>query len=183
MKMVGSILCFLMVAGFSDLTSTQQSSRDNSRQPDFTQWEKAQDIGVRFWYVPTDSDSTQGPLIFLPVSSQDPRLDTRPAWVLYVSLTDMHKLLETLAQSQLKWKESAIPQKLIVDPLSLPKLDGRAMEIEVAQPSISTIARVDYPRVGRPLMARVYCGLTSTKARESMAVWFDAPQCGPKSHP
>ena len=48
---------------------------------------------IRFWYLPPDNDLTPGPLIFLPVSSQDPRLDTRPAWVLYVSLSDLHNVV------------------------------------------------------------------------------------------
>ena len=61
--------------------------------------EVAEDVAIRFWYLPPDNDLTPGPLIFLPVSSQDPRLDTRPAWVLYVSLSDLHNVVRVLDQS------------------------------------------------------------------------------------
>jgi hypothetical protein len=143
--------------------------------------EVAEDVAIRFWYLPPDADLTPGPLIFLPVSSQDPRLDTRPAWVLYVSLADLHNVVRVLDRSHLEWKESSVPEKLIVDPLQLPQLDGHTMEIAVSYPNGSAITNVKTERV-HPVIASVYCALVSAKARESMTVWSGNVDCVAKSY-
>jgi hypothetical protein len=171
------------VAGFALVAMTFLSLYANAvalvtaSQSVLNRCESEDDVAIRLWYLPSDSNSTQGPLILLPTSSQDPRLDTRPAWILYVSLGEIHNVVRVLAQSNLRWKESSIPRKLVVDPLQLPHLGPHTMEIAVSYPTGSAIAEVTGDRV-QPLIFKAYCALSSPKARESMAVWTGPMDCG-----
>jgi hypothetical protein len=138
--------------------------------------ETAEDIAVRFWYLPPNTDSTPGPLILLPASSQDPRLDTRPAWVLYVSLSDLHSVVRVLAQSRLEWRESSAAKQLVVDPFQLPRLDRQTMEIAMSYPNRSAKTELKAERIC-PLLSRAYGALVSPKARETMAFWTGNVGC------
>jgi hypothetical protein len=131
--------------------------------------ESANDVAIRFFYSP-HSELAPGPLILLPASSQDPRLNTRPAWILYVSLEDLHRVVHVLDESHLEWKESAFPKQLVVDPLQLPHLDSQTMEISVSYPQGSGVAEI---KTGRwcPLLSNVYGALDAAKARENMSIW------------
>jgi hypothetical protein len=148
----------------------------NPSQSVLERCEAADDVALRFWYLPPDTNSSPGPLILLPVSSQDPRLDTRPGWSLYVSLSDLHDVVRTLARSHLEWKESSAPEQLVVDPLQLPQLDRHTMEVAISYPNGSATARVKTDRIC-PLLSDVYSALVSPKARESMALWTGNVDC------
>jgi hypothetical protein len=140
----------------------------------------AGDIAVRFWYLPVDDNFSPGPIILLPVSSQDPRLDTRPGWILYLSLSDMHNVIRILLQSHLQWAESAASEQLVVDPLQLPTFDHQTMQIAISYPNVSAEAKIKTERIC-PLVSDVYGVLKSPKARESMAFWAGSINCIMKS--
>jgi len=171
-SMVGLVI--LLAAWLSNCANA--IAQGKSSQSVLERGELAEDVAVRFWYLPPDTDSSPGPLILLPVSSQDPRLDTRPAWVLYASLSDLHNVVRVLAQSHLDWKESKASKQLVVDPTQLPQLDRHTMEVVISYPNGSATARVKTDRIC-PLLSDVYSALVSVKARESMAFWTGNVDC------
>lgn len=67
----------------------------------------------------------------MPVSSQDPRLGTSTAWILYVTIADQRRMLHVLAGPQVLWKESPIPKQLVVDTSDLPEPHHDTMEVAV----------------------------------------------------
>jgi hypothetical protein len=166
-------LLLLVTVPLSNCGDSQQKRTSN--QSIVLLCERADDVAVRFWYLPRDTDNTPGPLILLPTSSQDPRLDTRPNWILYVSLSNLHNVVRVLAQSNLEWKESGSPQTLVVDGLQLPQV-GHTMEIAISYPNGSATARVQEERVCG-MLSDVYDGLLSPAARESMAFWTGNVDC------
>jgi len=172
-------LLFLILASLS--SCRHAPTQGTTDQSVVQRCEVAEDVAIRFWHLPPDTDSAPGPLILLPASSQDPRLDTRPAWVLYVSLSDLHRVVRILAQTHLEWKESNAPKQLVVDPLQLPQLDRQAIEIAMSYPSGSATAELKTEQIC-PLLSSVYGSLVSPKARESMAFWTGNVGCVVKSH-
>ena len=93
---------------------------------------RAEDVVVRFYYEPMVNEPTNtspGPLILMPVSSQDPRLGTRPAWILYVTLADLRRVLQVLDTTPLSWKESPNPKQLVVSGFELPHPHHDSMEV------------------------------------------------------
>ena len=172
-KSTAGLLLFVLASLLSCTHAPTQGTTDHSV---VQRCEVAEDVAIRFWYLPPGTDSTPGPLILLPASSQDPRLDTRPAWVLYASLSDLHRIARILGQSHLEWKESDAPRQLLVDPLQLPQLDRQTMEIAMSFPSGSATAELKTERIC-PLLSSVYGSLVSPKARESMAFWTGNVGC------
>lgn len=139
---------------------------------------KAEDVGVRLYYDPLikGEKTVHGPCIFLPVSSQDPRLGQRPAWVLYVTLSDLRKELALLAEQQFSWTDSPNPKQLIVDAFDLKLPPHGGMEIVVTCPEGSAVTEVE---------SRKICGLLSdmskvlrnAKARDSLAFYAKTVYC------
>jgi hypothetical protein len=167
---------FVFLIVYSILMSGHRSGQEIPNRSGLTHLQETKDVGVRLWYLPPNTDLTPGPLIFLPVSSQDPRLDTKDSWILYVSFSDIHNVLQVLAKSNLEWRESREPIQLIVDYLNLPRLDGHSMDIAVSSPNGSATAKIAHDRV-QSLISRLYCGLTSSRARESLAIWSGTFDC------
>jgi hypothetical protein len=168
----------LMLLALSSLSAcgTRQLPQGSAPQTVLELCEVAEDVGVRFWYLPPNTNASPGPLIFLPVSSQDPRLDSRLAWVLYVSASDLHKVVRVLERSRLEWNESNISKQLIVDPLQLPRIDRHTMEIAVTYINGSATSEPKAERIC-PLLSNVYAALGSSKAREAMAFWTGNVGC------
>jgi hypothetical protein len=167
-----SVLGVLMLASFctnAPVSATADQSVLSHSQSDC-------DVAIRFWALPPNPDTIQGPLVLLPVSSQDPRLDTKPAWTLYVRLSDLHSVARALADSKLQWKESNQPQKMIVDPLQLPHLHRDTMQIAISYPAGSAEAEVTGDGV-QLVLSKAYCALESQKARENMRVWTGPIEC------
>jgi hypothetical protein len=152
-------------------------AQKKTNQAVLDQSEVVDDVTVRFWYLPQDVDFSAGPLIFLPASSQDPQLDTRPTWILYVSLSDLHNVVRVLAQSHLEWKESSTPQKLVVESVQLPQLHRQTMEIAISNPNGSATTEIKTEERVCSVLADVYGAVQSPKARESMAFWAANVKC------
>jgi hypothetical protein len=132
--------------------------------------ETADDVTVRFYYNPGPDDISPGPLILLPASSQDPRLGTRPGWILYLTLSDLRSVLRVLERSELKWKESGAAKQLVVDPFQLPHLDRGTMEISVSYPRGSATAELELKQAC-PLLSDVYNSVSDSKSRSSLSPW------------
>jgi hypothetical protein len=139
------------------------------------------DVGVRLYYDPIVNGEATGhqPCIFLPVSSEDPRLGTRPAWILYVSFADVQKVLEYLDSQAFAWKASAAPTRIVVDAFDLPEPQHDALEIVVTCPRGSAEIQVPQARI---------CGfisglskvLTDQKSRERFAHYERTINCEPE---
>jgi len=140
--------------------------------------EQADDVAVRFYYNPmvNEPNFAPGPVIFLPVSSQDPRLGTRPGWSLYITLAELRGVLRVLSQSNLEWKESSSPMRLVVDPFDLPAGHHDSMQIAISCPSGSATAEVEARKVC-PLLSEVYGSQGNPKAREAFAHWTGSVNC------
>src|ERR1700723_3781890 len=123
-------------------------------QPMVTRCMKAEDVGIRLYYDPlvNGAGKAHRPCIFLPVSTQDSRLGQRPAWVLYVTLSDLRKELGLLAEQQYSWTDSPNPKQLIVDALDLKVPPRGGMEITATCPEGSAQTEVEPRRI---------CGLLS----------------------
>jgi len=160
-------------------------ARSNSRQAQTTahqsvleRCQRADDVVVRFYYNPAinEPNLAPGPLILLPVSSQDPRLGTRPGWSLYITLPELRSILRVLAQSRLEWRESNGPTRLVVDPFGLPQGHHDSMQVAISCPTGSADTDVKAGSVC-PLLSKVYRSLTDAKAREAFAHWTGTVTC------
>jgi hypothetical protein len=174
------LVSMLFVLGFVWISAcTDMIARDAIGQSVLRGCQAAEDAGVRFWYDPPDQDSALTPLVLLPTSSQDPRLDSRPAWILYLSHSDLRSVFRVLAEANLKWTEFDAPQRLVVDPFQLPHISHQVMQIAISYPGGSATAEINSARI-HPLMDSVYCAVSSSKARDSMAAWTGAVDCTAK---
>lgn len=140
--------------------------------------EQADDVAVRFYYNPmvNEPNFAPGPVIFLPVSPQDPRLGTRPGWSLYITLAELRGVLRVLAQSNLGWKESSSPMRLVVDPFDLPAGHHDSMQVAISCPNGSATAELEAKKVC-PLLSEVYGSLGNPKARDAFAHWTGSVDC------
>lgn len=140
--------------------------------------ERAEDVALRFYYNPmiNQPNLSPGPLIFLPVSSQDPRLDTRPAWILYVTHQDLRSVLSVLAEASLEWKESNVPIRLVVDAFDLPQRHHDSMQVAVSCPTGSATAEIEAKQVCR-LLSNISNSLNSPKAREALSFYAGTVSC------
>jgi hypothetical protein len=156
----------------------QPASQTGGRESFLERCERAEDVAVRFYYNPmiNQPNLSPSPLIFLPVSSQDPRLDTRPAWILYVVHTDLRSVLGVLGQSNLVWNESSVPTRLVVDPFDLPKDHHDSMQVALSAPTGSATAEVETKQVC-DLLSNVSKSLSSPKAREAMVFYMGTVSC------
>ncbi|MFZ0233757.1 MAG: hypothetical protein WA211_02905 [Candidatus Acidiferrales bacterium] len=156
----------------------QPSPRIGTRESVLERCEQADDVAVRFYYNPmiNEPNLAPGPVIFLPVSTQDPRLGTRPGWSLYITLAELRGVLRVLAQSNLEWKESSSPMRLVVDPFDLPAGHHDSMQVAISCPSGSATSEVEAKKVC-PLLSEVYSSLGNPKAREAFAHWTGSVNC------
>lgn len=142
---------------------------------------KAEDVVVRFYYEPMVNEPTNispGPLILMPVSSQDPRLGTKPAWIVFVTLTDLRRVLQVLAQAPLSWKESPSPRQLVVEPFALPNPHHDSMEVAVTTSNESATAELKASRVCN-MLADLSNAITNMKARDGITFYRRTVSCLP----
>src|SRR5271157_2699905 len=165
MKTIKFIIALLLAASLYGVIRAQPAPQTGGHESVLERCERAEDVAVRFYYNPTinQPNLSPSPIIFLPVSSQDPRLDMRPAWILYVTHADLRSVLGVLGQSNFEWKESSVPTRLVVDPFDLPKDHHDSMQVGVSCPTGSATAEVDAKRVC-DLLSNVSRSLSSPKA-------------------
>jgi hypothetical protein len=170
-------VCLAAVATYAGLRA-QSPPQSETRQSVAERCKRHEDVAVRLYYNPmiNQPSVSPGPLIFLPVSSQDPRLDTRPAWILYVTHTELRRVLGVLAQSNLEWKESSVSTQLVVDPFKLPGGHHDSMQVAVSCPTGSATAEVEAKRVCG-LLSNVSGSLSSPKARETVSFYAGTVSC------
>jgi hypothetical protein len=140
---------------------------------------KDEDVVVRFYYNPFVDEPiniSPGPLILMPVSSQDPRLDTRQAWILYVTLPELRDVLRVLSQANLEWKESKAPKQLVVDPFDLPQPHHDSMEVAVTSRWESAVADAEAKRVCG-LLSDLSNAVSNTKTRDGLAFYQRTISC------
>jgi hypothetical protein len=176
-KYIG-VLMLLTVALVWGSEPRPESRASSKRQAVVERCDEAQDVVIRFYYNPAinEPDLSPGPLIVLPVSSQDPQVGTKSGWILRIALSDLHRLLGVLARSSLGWNESDAPRQLVVDLFGLPQSHHQSMEVAVSCPAGSATAEVEAKRVC-PLLSEVYKSLTDPKARDSMTFWTGSVTC------
>jgi hypothetical protein len=169
-----SLLAAATYAGICARSPPQSETRQSVVERSKTQ----ADVAVRLYYNPmiNQPDLSPGPLILLPVSSQDPRLDTRPAWILYVTHMELRSVLGVLAQSNLEWKESSVSTRLVVDPFDLPGGHHDSMQVAVGYPTGSATAEVEAKQVCG-LLSNVSESLSSPKAREAVSFYARTVSC------
>jgi hypothetical protein len=138
----------------------------------------AEDVVVRFYYNPmiNQPNLSPGPLIVLPVSSQDPQVGTKSGWLLRITLADLHSMLRTLVQSNLECKESDSPKQLVVEPFGLPQPHHDSMQVAVSCPTGSATAEVEARQVCR-LLSNVSKSLSSPTAREAVSFYGRTVSC------
>jgi hypothetical protein len=170
-------LLFLAAAAYGVLRAQTQTPTE-AHESVLERCQRADDVTLRFYYNPTinEPNFSPGPVIFLPVSSQDPRLGTRPGWSLYITLADLRDVLHVLADSHPEWKESDSPKQLVVDPFALPQPHHTSMEVAVSCPTGSATAQVDARRICT-LLSQVYGALNNAKARQAFAHWTGNVNC------
>lgn len=168
----------LLAAAAYSVVRAQPRTQPGAHQSVLKRYLRTDDVALRFYYNPmvNEPNLSPGPVIFLPVSSQDPRLGTRPGWSLYITLADLRNVLEVLVNSHLAWKESDSPRQLVVDPFALPQPHHTSMEVAVSCPTGSAAAEVDAPRVC-PLLSEVYGALANPRARQAFAHWTGSVDC------
>jgi hypothetical protein len=167
---------------FISVLSCQQRPTVQSGKPQsfVERCAKDEDVVVRFYYNPLvhGEGTAHAPLILIPVSSQDPRLGTRPAWILYITLPDLRKALHVLADPQLLWKESLKPKQLVVDPFDLPEPHHDSMEIAVTSTQGSATAEIGAKRAC-DLLSDISNAVTNARARDSLAFYRRTVSCLP----
>lgn len=176
---LGRLVVFALV--FISVPGCQKRPADEGgRPPSFMERSvKDEDIVVRFYYNPLVDEPmniSPGPLILMPVSSQDPRLDTRQAWILYVTLPELRNVLRVLSQANLEWRESKAPKQLVVDPFDLPQPHHDSMEVAVTSRWESAIADTEAKRVCG-LLSDLSNAVSSTKTRDSLAFYQRTISC------
>ena len=136
------------------------------------------DVGVRLYYNPlvNGEGTAHQPCIFLPVSSEDPRLGTRPAWILYVSFADVRKVLEYLDSQEFAWKESGAPTPIVVDAFDLPQPQHDALQIVVTCPHGSAEVQVPQARICS-FVSGLSKVLTDPKSRDRFAFYERTIYC------
>ena len=133
---------------------------------------------MRFYYNPTINEPSlsPGPLVVLPVSSQDPQVDTKSGWLLRITLSDLRGVLRTLIQSNREWKDSESPRQLVVRGFDLPNPHHQSMEVAISCSAGSTAAEVETKQVC-DLLSNVSESLSSPKAREAMSFYARTVSC------
>lgn len=168
----------LAIVGCGCTQPNSQGLQTGTHESVFERCLRADDVVVRLYYNPmvNEPNLSPGPVIFLPVSSQDSRLNTRPGWSFYVALPELRGVLRVLAQSNLEWSESSAPMRLVVDPFDLPPGHHDSMQVAISCPNGSATAEVSERKVC-PLLSDVYRSLSDAKAREALAHWTGSVSC------
>ena len=175
---------FVLVLSFQPQLAAQSSSPRSFLDRSM----KDEDVVVRFYYNPlvNGEGTAHSPLIFMPVSSQDPRLGTRISWILYLTIVDLRRVLHVLHVPQFLWKEAPIRKQLAVDPFDLPEPHHDSMEIAVTSSQGSATAELDANRVC-DLFSEISNAVTNVKARNSLIFYRRTIDClasgGPKTAP
>lgn len=170
------LICLALISGCGPTSIRDRTSEHEST---LVRCARAEDIVVRFWYsVPygEEPNIAAGPLILLPVSSQDTRLDTRPRWSMYVTLPELRAVIGVLNRSNLNWEESSGARRLVVDPLDLPKLGRERMEVALSCP-VGSASTVLAGSQACPFLRNIYYALPDAKARDTMALWGGNVNC------
>jgi hypothetical protein len=139
-----------------------------------------EDVVVRFYYNPLlhGQGTAHAPLVLMAASSQDPRLGTRSAWILYVSLGDLRRALSFLTSAEIRWKESAERQKLVVEALELPQPHHDSMQIAITSSLGSATAEIDSAKVCY-ILSGISDAVTNVKARDSLVFYQRTVFCLP----
>jgi hypothetical protein len=181
--MSGASVCrpLLFAVVFISVLGCQQRQTVQSREPQsfVDRSVKDEDVVVRFYYNPMIDEPiniSPGPLILMPVSSQDPRLDTRQAWILYVMLPELRNVLRVLRQANLEWEESKMPKQLVVDPFDLPQPHHDSMEVAVTNQSESATTEVQAKRVCG-LLSDISNVVSNTKTQDGLAFYQRTISC------
>lgn len=172
------IPALLVAAAVYGAACAQPNSQKGTHESIVESCERAEDAAVRFYYNPmiNQPNLSPGPLIFLPVSSQDPRLDTRPAWILYVTHRELRSVLEVLNRLNLEWKESSVPARLVVDAFDLPPGHHDSMQMAITCTTGSATAEVE-AKQACGLLSQVARSLSNPKAREAMSFYAGTVSC------
>lgn len=172
------ITTLLLATALYGVLGAQPASQTGTHGSVLERCERAEDVAVRLYYNPmiNQPNLSPGPLIFLPVSSQDPRLDTRPAWILYVTHQDLRSVLSVLAEASLEWKESNVPIRLVVDPFDLPQRHHDSMQVAVSCPTGSATAEIEAKQVCG-LLSNVSKSLGSPQARDAVTFYAGTVSC------
>ena len=117
-----------------------------------------------------------GPLILLPVSSQDPQVGTKSGWLLRVTLSNLRSVLRTLVQSNLKWTDSESPRQLVVPGFNLPRPHHDSMEVAVSCPAGSAKAEVEAKQVCG-LLSNVTKSLSSPQSHDAVTFCAGTVSC------
>jgi hypothetical protein len=144
-----------------------------------------EDVRLRFFYldIPVTDSRTVGfppsPLVIIPASSEDPGLNTRPAWILYVAFPQLRSVMRFLENPKFSWEESSAPRKLVVDPFDLPKTHFESMEVAVSCSHGSAITRVKSQDIC-PFLSDVSEVLNNKLARDNFAHFMVQYSCSPR---
>lgn len=168
----------LLAAAVCGCRRTQRAPQSGTHGSVVERCELAEDVAVRFYYNPMihEPNVSPGPLIVLPVSSQDTQVGTKSGWLLRITLSDLRNMLRTLVQSNLEWKDSDSPKQLVVEPFGLPQPHHHSMEVAVSCPTESATAEVEAKQVCG-LLSDVSKSLSSPKARDAVSFYAGTVSC------
>jgi hypothetical protein len=168
----------VLSAAVCGVLRAQAAPQTGGRESVLERCERAEDVAVRFYYNPmiNQPNVSPGPLIVLPVSTQDPQVGTKSGWLLRVTLSDLRDVLRTLGQSKLDWKDSDSPKQLVVEPFGLPQPHHHTMEVAVSSPAGSATAEVD-AKQACGLLSDVSKSLSSSKARNAVSFYAGTVSC------
>ncbi len=170
----------------STLRCGSQGASQSAKKSMLEQCGSTEDFGARFYYNPLDPEGrvypTPGPLIFLPVSSQDVRLGTREGWTLYVTLPELRAVFRVLEVQEISWSDSPYPRQLIVHPFDLPHPHHDSMQVAISCAGGSAVSDIKAAGVCA-LLSDISKALGNEKARASMAVYQRAVSCLPPQVP
>jgi hypothetical protein len=184
MKYLG--LAMLLASGIAALSlgscRPRAEPQASTQQRLIEKCEGDEDVAVRLYYDPFRPGDKlywpRPPLIFLPVSSRDPRLNTRPAWILYVTFPQLRRVLHVLENPKFSWEESDIPRKLVVDPFDLPKTHLESMEVAVACSHGSAVTRVESQNICS-FLSDISGVLDNKVARDNFSFYMGTLSCPP----
>jgi hypothetical protein len=171
-----SLSVALLLLGFSlpAVLSSGRGSKIETPQTCATE----PDVSIRLYYNPMvkGEGTAHSPCIFLPVSVEDPRLGTRPAWILYDSLSDVQAVLKLLSNQHFDWMESPDRAKLVVEPFELPQPQHTSMQIAVGCPHRSATTQVRQEQICA-LLSDISKLLENPKAKQSFDTYRRSVSC------
>jgi hypothetical protein len=170
-------VCLLAVAVYAGVRA-QSANQTGPRGSVVERCGLADDVVVRFYYNPmiNEPNVSPGPLIILPVSSQDPQAGTKSGWLLRITLSDLRSVLQTLVQSNLEWTDSESPRQLVVRGFDLPHPHHDSMEVAVSCPAGSAKAEVEAKQVCG-LLSNVSKSMSNPQARDAVTFYGGTVSC------